>query len=57
MKKDNNDQIICYCFNYTQGDITSDLLANNGKSKILERIMAEKKAGNCQCTEKNPRGR
>ena len=34
--------IICYCFGYTSAYIKQDFL-DNGKSLILEKIMAEKK--------------
>ena len=47
---------ICYCFNYTESDIEIDIL-ENGKSTIEERIKAEKKAGSCECTTKNPSGK
>ncbi len=50
------DEIICYCFGYTRHDILNDL-ANHGRSTIMERIMAEKKAGKCRCKETNPQGR
>ena len=48
--------LICYCFGYTQQDIIQDV-HKNGKSTILERIMAAKQAGGCQCAVKNPTGR
>lgn len=48
--------LICYCFEYTEADIKEDILKNNGKSTLMERIKAEKKAGNCQCKTKNPKG-
>jgi len=47
---------ICYCFEYTRQDIEKDL-KKNGRSLIMEKIQAEKKFGNCRCTEKNPKGR
>ena len=47
---------ICYCFEYTREDIERDIL-ENGRSKIMEKIIAEKKLGGCQCATKNPRGR
>ena len=48
--------MICYCFGYTESDIEKDIRLN-GKSTILERILCEKKAGACQCSVKNPKGR
>jgi len=50
------DKIVCYCFNYTEKDITQDALAN-GFSMIMQKIAAEKKAGGCQCETKNPKER
>lgn len=50
------EELICYCFNYTARDIEDDV-RSHGRSTILERILAEKKAGACQCASKNPRGR
>lgn len=52
----NRNQIICYCHNYTVGDLEDDAQAH-GRSLIMERIMAESRAGNCNCEEKNPWGR
>ncbi len=48
--------LICYCFNYTDTDIELDFL-RNGKSTIMEKILAEKRMGSCQCAIKNPKGR
>ncbi len=48
--------LICYCFNYTDKDIELDL-RQNGKSTIMEKILAEKRMGGCQCATKNPKGR
>ena len=54
----NNQMIdpVCYCFEYSRQDIERDVL-KNGRSLIMEKIMAAKKFGGCQCTTKNPRGR
>lgn len=49
-------KLICYCFDYTDGDIERDVVAH-GHSTIMERILAEKKSGGCQCSVKNPKGR
>lgn len=49
--------IICHCFSYTSEDIREDVRAHGGRSLIMEKIMAEKKAGNCRCAETNPKGR
>jgi hypothetical protein len=48
--------LICYCFEYTAEDIKQDYMKNN-RSTIMEKIQAEKKFENCQCSVKNPRGR
>lgn len=47
--------LVCYCFEYTRKDIENDYLKNNS-SKIMEKIASEKKAGKCNCVEKNPKG-
>ncbi len=47
---------VCYCFSHTAKDIEQDVL-RHGKSMIIEQIIAEKKAGGCQCETKNPKGR
>jgi cation transport ATPase len=50
------DDLICYCFGYTASDIQQDFI-KNGRSLIIEKITAEKKAGGCDCANKNPKGR
>lgn len=50
------EELICYCFNHTAADIERDALTH-GRSMIMEKILAEKKAGGCQCATKNPKGR
>ena len=50
------DELVCYCFGYTREAIEQDFI-QNGRSLILERIAAEKKAGGCDCAHKNPQGR
>lgn len=51
-----SEEQICYCFNYTVADIEQDA-RTHGRSTILERILAEKKTGACQCAMINPKGR
>ena len=51
-----DDDLVCYCFEYTKRDIEKDYL-DNGRSVIYEKITIEKKAGGCHCAEKNPKGR
>ncbi len=53
MEKD----LVCYCFGYTQEDITRDVLENGGTSLILQRILHEKQQGACNCTANHPLGR
>lgn len=56
MRSYSMNDLICYCFEYTETDIKKDILANQGRSLIIEKIMAEIKAGNCHCRTKNPKG-
>ena len=48
--------LVCYCYEYSKEDVKQDY-KNNGRSLIMEKIQSEKKFGNCQCAEKNPKGR
>ena len=48
---------ICFCFGYSDEDIVKDVLANNGVSAILERIIKEKKTGGCNCGKNQPLGK
>jgi putative component of membrane protein insertase Oxa1/YidC/SpoIIIJ protein YidD len=48
--------LICYCSEYSVDDIKQDYI-KNGRSLIVERILAEKNFGNCQCATKNPKGK
>ena len=48
---------ICYCFGFTDEYIVGDMLANNGVSTILERIVKEKKTGGCSCAKNHPLGK
>lgn len=50
-----DDDLVCYCFEYTRKDIERDYLAN-GRSTILEKILSEKQTGGCHCAQKNPKG-
>lgn len=49
------DNLICYCFGYTDEDIKQDFLAN-GRSVIMEKIAEAKRAAGCDCANKNPTG-
>lgn len=48
---------VCYCFGYTAGDIRRDVREHGGRSLILERIVAAKARGGCQCATRHPEGR
>ena len=49
------NDLVCYCFQYTKKQIEQDYSAHN-RSMILERIIMEKKRGGCDCGRKNPKG-
>ncbi|MFZ5773978.1 MAG: hypothetical protein ACOY3Z_00610 [Thermodesulfobacteriota bacterium] len=49
--------LVCFCFGHTAEAIRQEVLAHNGRSLIMERILAEKRQGGCRCAEKNPHGR
>ena len=49
-------ELICYCFGFSAEDIELDY-QKNGRSTIMEKIVAEKKIGACQCVTKNPSGK
>jgi hypothetical protein len=50
------DKQICFCFGYSEADLEKDVREHR-KSLIMEKIMAEKKDGGCQCETMNPKGR
>lgn len=54
--KFNEEELVCYCFQYTKNDIENDFY-KNGRSLIYEKIVLEKKAGGCNCVSKNPNGK
>lgn len=51
-----HNALICHCFGHTVEDLARDLRAN-GRSTILERILAAKRDEACRCSELNPGGR
>lgn len=51
------NDLICYCFEYSVHDIQEDVRAHDGRSTILEKIVAAKKVGGCQCATTHPQGR
>ncbi|MCF8057545.1 MAG: hypothetical protein K9K37_13030 [Desulfocapsa sp.] len=56
VKKQRRAEIICYCHNHTAADLEKDVL-EHGRSTIMEQIIAESKAGKCDCKTLNPKGR
>ncbi|MCF6188010.1 MAG: hypothetical protein L3J49_11140 [Desulfobulbaceae bacterium] len=50
------NEMICYCHKFTATDLEQDV-QEHGRSTIMERIVAESKAGNCNCATNNPKGR
>lgn len=56
LKKLGENDLVCYCFEYTKKDIEDDF-RKNGRSLIYAKIIFEKKAGGCSCALKNPKGK
>jgi len=50
------ETMICYCHGYTASALEEDV-RKHGRSTIMEKIIAESKAGNCDCAKNNPKGR
>ncbi|OGQ97995.1 MAG: BFD-like (2Fe-2S) protein [Deltaproteobacteria bacterium RIFOXYD12_FULL_57_12] len=50
------EKTVCHCFGYTEDAIANEV-RRHGRSLIMARIVADKKAGRCECHEKNPSGR
>jgi len=57
MEIHNSEKVICFCFQHKVQDIINDVLANRGRSKILEEILSAKKVGGCRCKEVHPERR
>ncbi len=54
--KEQQDPIpLCYCFDYTRADLSSDV-ALRGETDIPDRVKAEVERGFCACDVKNPSG-
>jgi hypothetical protein len=51
------NQKICYCYDYTETDISDDVIQNKGESSILKFIAEEKRKGDCECTTHHPESR
>jgi hypothetical protein len=54
--KIDDEDLVCFCFEYTKKEIENDF-DKNGKSLIYEKIVLEKKGGGCNCALKNPSGK
>ena len=55
--KESSDPVpLCYCFNWTRGDVR-DELQTTGKCTLVERITVELQADHCACEVKNPSGK
>ena len=50
------ETMICYCHKYTARDLEKDVILN-GRSTLMEKIIIQSKAGNCDCKANNPQGR
>jgi hypothetical protein len=48
---------ICYCYDYAEVDIREDVRSHQGRSPILEKLLAEKQKGACRCAVMHPEGR
>ena len=46
---------VCYCFGWTPQEIGGEI-KTAGKSRVIEQIKAQVKAGNCYCEVTNPQG-
>ena len=53
--KFNDEDLVCYCFEYKKKDIENDF-NENGRSIIYQKIVLEKKTGGCHCSSMNPSG-
>ncbi len=51
-----NQEYICYCFKHSRQALVEDA-RKHGRSTILEQIIADSKAGKCNCKATNPKGR
>lgn len=55
VKDPGDDVYVCYCFEFTRGDLRSDL-ATRGRTDIPDRIRKGVQEGRCDCERKNPQG-
>jgi hypothetical protein len=50
-------KLICYCYNYTEDDITEDFRRNKGRSAIMAKITKARKEKTCRCDDTHPEKR
>lgn len=55
VKDPGDDVYVCYCFQFTRGNIRRDL-ERQGKTDIPEQIKKGVQEGRCDCERKNPQG-
>ena len=55
IKETENPVPLCYCFDYSRGDVFRDIEAI-GSTSLPDRIKTEVQAGFCACEVKNPSG-
>lgn len=55
-KEEISPQTVCYCFGHSVESIEEEIQAI-GRSTVVESILTEIKAGNCECATKNPTGK
>jgi len=54
-KEESESTPICYCFDFSRGDVLSEI-QKSGKSRIYEEIKRRKKDEGCDCDTLNPQG-
>lgn len=50
------DDLVCYCFQISRGDIEQDVRESGGRS-VPHFIRSEIRAGHCSCETLNPTGK
>ncbi|BCA80816.1 hypothetical protein [Desulfuromonas sp. AOP6] len=53
---DGDDELICYCFHHSRGDIREDV-HRHGHSTILTAVLLAHREGRCRCETLHPQGR
>lgn len=52
---DDDDNLVCYCFQHTVGGIREEI-TRTGSSSVIEKIKTGIQAGQCACDIRNPQG-